>query len=400
MKNIDKNSAIRVLGKGKTALALKDRFPNAILYDEDDYNLYDKSSQEYTIVSPGIPPYNKMVKESNNVISDYDLFYEDIPLSIWISGTNGKTTTTQMCQELLKEFGSVYGGNIGVPLSNLNKEKNIWILETSSFTLHYTKIAKPNIYILLPISEDHISWHGSFLEYKKAKLKPLQNMNETDIAILPKEFEDIKTDAFTIYYETSKDLSEYFKIDITQIKFQEPFLLDAVLALCTRKILFDNIAYGIINSYKVDKHKVEEFKDKNNRVWVDDSKATNVDATINALKAYQDLEIHLILGGDDKGANLEPLFDELKNYSIKVYAIGSNTKRVEQYCKDFKIDVFKCDILENATKQMNQEIIKSNNLGIKTIGILSPAAASLDQFESYAKRGEEFKKFIENLSKN
>ena len=87
---------------------------------------------------------------------------------IGITGTNGKTTTTQMCQYLLEKFDSCYGGNIGVPLSGLNKDKKIWILETSSFTLHYTKKAKPNIYILLPITEDHITWHGNFDEYKKA----------------------------------------------------------------------------------------------------------------------------------------------------------------------------------------------------------------------------------------
>ena len=187
------NEKIRILGKGITALALKDKFPNATLYDDNDFNQYDLNSNEYTVVSPGIPPYNNMVLNSKNLISDYDLFASSIPFSIWISGTNGKTTTTQMCQHLLKEYGSIYGGNIGVPLSHLDEKAPIWILETSSFTLHYTNKAKPNIYILLPISEDHITWHGSFEEYKNAKLKPLSLMNENDIAIIPAEFKDFKT---------------------------------------------------------------------------------------------------------------------------------------------------------------------------------------------------------------
>jgi len=96
------NKKIRILGKGITALALKDKFPNAVLYDDKDFDTYDKNSDELTVVSPGIPPYNQMVLNSNNVISDYDLFQEIMPFSIWISGTNGKTTTTQMCQHLLK----------------------------------------------------------------------------------------------------------------------------------------------------------------------------------------------------------------------------------------------------------------------------------------------------------
>ena len=178
---------IRILGKGVTALALKDKFPNAKLYDDNDFNEYDLNSNEYTVVSPGIPPYNNMILNAKNLISDYDLFESIMPFSIWISGTNGKTTTTQMCQHLLGEYGSVYGGNIGVPLSHLDEKAPIWILETSSFTLHYTNNTKPNIYILLPISEDHITWHGSFEEYKNAKLKPLSLMNENDIAIIPNE---------------------------------------------------------------------------------------------------------------------------------------------------------------------------------------------------------------------
>ena len=99
------NEKIRILGKGITALALKDKFPNATLYDDSDFNEYDLNSNEYTVVSPGIPPYNNMILSSKNLISDYDLFASVMPFSVWISGTNGKTTTTQMCQHLLKDYG-------------------------------------------------------------------------------------------------------------------------------------------------------------------------------------------------------------------------------------------------------------------------------------------------------
>ena len=282
------NEKIRILGKGITALALKDKFPNATLYDDNDFNEYDLNSNEYTVVSPGIPPYNNMILSSKNLISDYDLFASVMPFSVWISGTNGKTTTTQMCQHLLKEYSSIYGGNIGVPLSHLDQKAPIWILETSSFTLHYTNKTKPNIYILLPISEDHITWHGSFEEYKNAKLKPLSLMNENDIAIIPENFKNFKTNAHVITYKNSDDLCEHFNINKSNIKFKEPFLLDAILAMAVRKIIFDEINYDLINKFVIDKHKVEEFKDKKNRLWIDDSKATNVDATINAIVPHKD----------------------------------------------------------------------------------------------------------------
>ena len=132
------NDNIRILGKGITALALKDKFPNATLYDDNDFDKYDLNSNELTVVSPGIPPYNNMVVKSKNIVSDYDLFESIIPFSIWISGTNGKTTTTQMTQHLLEQYNSVCGGNIGIPLSSMNVKSPIWFLVTSSFTLHYT----------------------------------------------------------------------------------------------------------------------------------------------------------------------------------------------------------------------------------------------------------------------
>ena len=386
------NDNIRILGKGITALALKDKFPNATLYDDNDFDKYDLNSNELTVVSPGIPPYNNMVVKSKNIVSDYDLFESIIPFSIWISGTNGKTTTTQMTQHLLEQYNSVCGGNIGIPLSSMNEKSPIWILETSSFTLHYTNKAIPNIYILLPISEDHITWHGSFEEYRTAKLKPLLMMKESDVAIIPYEFKDIKTAAHLITYKNSDDLCEYFNIDKSQIKFKEPFLLDAIFAMCTQKIIFDEIDYDLINKFEIDKHKVEEFKDKKNRLWIDDSKATNVDATINALVSYKDNNIHIILGGDDKGANLIPLFENIKNLDIKVYAIGANTNKIMNFCKEFFVNAEECKYLNVAVEKIDKNLVQNS------VAILSPAAASLDQFKSYAHRGEEFKMLVSSLS--
>lgn len=382
---------IRVLGKGLTAQAIKEEYNDVTLYDDSDFDSYDKNSDEATVVSPGIPPSNKMVKESKNIISDYDLIYEQMPFSIWISGTNGKTTTTQMCQHILKEKGSICGGNIGTPVSKLNKESKIWILETSSFTFHYTNYAKPNLYLLLPISDDHVSWHGSFEEYEKAKLKPLYMMEEGEIAIVPQKYKDINTVCHLITYKDSDDLCKKFNIDKSQINFKEPFLLDALLALAAKKIIFDEVDYETINTYKVDEHKVEEIKDKKNRLWVNDSKATNIDATINAIVPYKEKKIYLILGGDDKGANLEPLFEYIKNLDIEIYTIGSNFERLNKLAEKFSINFHECKILEKAVKQISQ---KHDNTGV---AMLSPAAASLDQYPSYKQRGKEFKELVFNL---
>ncbi len=135
-----------------------------------------------------------------------------MPKSVWISGTNGKTTTTQMATHLLSHIGAVMGGNVGTPLAELNPYAKLWILETSSFTLHYTHKAKPEIYALLPISPDHLSWHGSFDNYVQDKLSVLKRMNECDVAILPKIYANTPTKAHKISYEDEKDLAVKFGI--------------------------------------------------------------------------------------------------------------------------------------------------------------------------------------------
>ena len=382
---------MRILGKGKTALAIKEIYSDAKMYDDNDKDSFDINSDELTVVSPGIPPYNYLVRNSKNLISEYDLFESTMPFSIWISGTNGKTTTTQMLQHILKDKGSVCGGNIGTPLASLDINSKIWILETSSFTLHYTLSVKPNIYILLPISDDHCSWHGSFKEYEHSKLKPLEYMKKDDIAIIPSHYKEYKTDAKVYTYNSSSDLSNVFDIDINKIKFKEPFLLDSLLALSIEKILFDEISYEKINKFIQDPHKLEEFKDKKGRLWIDDSKATNVDATIQALKTYKDKKIHLILGGDDKDANLNPLFEQLVKCDVELYAIGKNTDKLNTLSITYNLKLEKMYELKYAVEKIAYKLDKTS------VALLSPAAASLDQFDSYKQRGEKFKGFINSF---
>ncbi|MEA2019360.1 MAG: UDP-N-acetylmuramoyl-L-alanine--D-glutamate ligase [Campylobacterota bacterium] len=387
---------MRILGKGKTAQAIKEIYKDAVLFDDNDKDIYDINSDELTVVSPGIPPHNSLVKNTKNKISDCDLFLEDDMFTVCISGTNGKTTTTSMIYHLLKDYGFSCGGNIGTPLAQIKDEKKL-ILEISSFTLHYTSKAKPNIYILLPISPDHLSWHGSFEEYEKSKLKPLSMMSKNDTAIIPVKYKDYKTDTNMIYYESTNDLAKIFNIDINNIIFKEPFLLDSVLALSVYKIVVDKLDYDKINSFIQDPHKLEEFYDSKNRLWVDDSKATNIDATIQALKAYKDKKIFLILGGDDKGVDLKPLFEELKMYNVEIYAIGTNTKKLKLLSDEYDLP---CIENYKLNKAVNYIIQNSKFKTQNCVALLSPAASSLDQYNSYKHRGEEFKRVIKDININ
>jgi UDP-N-acetylmuramoyl-L-alanine--D-glutamate ligase len=157
------------------------------------------------------------------------------------------------------------------------------------------------------------------------------------------------------------------------------------------KILFDRCDVALLNTFVIEANKLEEFSDKNGRIWVNDTKATNIDASIQAVKRYKDHFIYLILGGDDKGVDMTPLFEGLKSLRVKIYAIGSNSDKLMKLATKFGIPALKCDFLQNAVNEINKELKTSE------IALLSPAAASLDQFKSYAERGDKFKEFIKAL---
>lgn len=389
---------ISLFGYGKTTKAIAKKLDNCQAFDDkfiykdsDESTIllppshFEASKSQVEIPSPGFPPNHELIQKAQNIQSEYDFFYKDMPNSVWITGTNGKTTTTQMCTHLLKANGALAGGNIGEPLANLDSNAPLWLLETSSFTLHYTKIAKPEILIILPIKDDHISWHGSFKSYEQSKLSPMDRMSEGDVVILPAKYKEYPTMAMKITYEDEYDLAQKMELDILKVSFKTPFLMDAIMALCIQKILYNKVDYELINTFRTDAHKLEEFSDRDGRIWVNDTKGTNVDATIEALKRYAKEEILIILGGDDKGAPLNELFETMQSLHVKIFAIGSNTDKIVEYAKDINKEVHACYELSKAI-----ELIKPLHTK-DTIALLSPAAASLDQFSSYIARGELFK---------
>ena len=355
-------------------------------------HLFDPESSKLEVTTPSVPPHHPLIKSAKNLLSEYDYFAKEMPFSIWISGTNGKTTTTQMLQHLLKKRGSVAGGNIGTPLAQLDPKAPIWILESSSFTLHHTNIASPNIYILLPITPDHIDWHRTAENYEADKLKPLRTMKEGELALVPKGLNLPETSAYVVEYDSTEFLEEYFSIDSSKLRFRGAFLEDALLALAVTKVLFDEIDYEAINAFTLDNHRQEEMLDSLGRLWVNDSKATNLDASIQAVKTYDDRFIHLILGGDDKGADLTPLFELIATKKLHLYTIGANSEKLAKLAIKHGVEFTACETLENAVGTISQKLTKDE------VALLSPAAASFDQFNSYKHRGEKFFKFVRNIN--
>lgn len=366
-------------------------------YRDEDNNqilpspLFNPDKSQLEVTTPSFPPSHPLIQTAKHLISEYDFFSKEMPFSIWISGTNGKTTTTQMLTHLLEKKGAVSGGNIGIPLAELDTKAPIWILESSSFTLHHTHIASPNIYLLLPITPDHLDWHGTPQQYEADKLKPLLTMKEGEMALVPKGLHLPQTNAFIVEYDSASFLENYFDINSSKINFKAAFLEDALLALAVTKTLFDEIDYDTINTFKLDNHRQEERTDRLGRLWVNDSKATNLDATIQAIKAYSDQFIRLIIGGKDKGADLTPLFELLEDKKVHLYTIGINSERLANLAHKHNINFRACETLENAVKTIANERTQND------VALLSPAAASQDQFTSYKQRGDDFFRFVKNI---
>jgi len=354
---------------------------------------FDQNKSQIEVTTPSLPPKHPLIQKAKNLMSEYDYFAKEMPFSIWISGTNGKTTTTQMLTHLLEKKGAVSGGNIGTPLADLNQDANIWVLESSSFTLHHTHIASPDIYLLLPITPDHLDWHGTAEAYAKDKLRPLQHMKEGELALVPKGLKVPKTDAYVVEYDSDAFLCEYFNLDASKLNYKGAFLQDALLSLAITKVLFDESDYALLNAFTRDAHRQEEFYDAQGRLWVNDSKATNLDASMQALKGYADRPLHFIVGGDDKGVDMTPLFELMQTLQVTLYAIGANTENLLALAKKYNVPALSSNTLEHAIKTIDIQLNKNE------VALLSPAAASFDQFNSYKHRGETFMTFVKNLKK-
>jgi UDP-N-acetylmuramoylalanine--D-glutamate ligase len=355
--------------------------------------LFDPEKSHLEVTTPSLKPDHPLIKSAKNLLSEYDYFEKVMPFSIWISGTNGKTTTTQMLTHLLAKRGALSGGNIGTPLAELDINAPIWVLESSSFALHHTRTASPDIYLLLPITPDHLDWHKTAQAYEADKLRPLLTMKEGELALVPKGLNLPKTHAYVVEYDSNTFLEAYFGLDSARLRFKGAFLQDALLALAVTKVLFDEADYDLMNRFVLDAHRQEELKDAKGRLWVNDSKATNLDATVQAVKGYADKHIHLILGGDDKGVDLTPLFEVMAPLNLTLYTIGANSDRLFALAKTYHINIVVSKTIDHAVKQIDKVHTQ------ESIALLSPAAASFDQFKSYKHRGETFMELVKELKK-
>ncbi|MBV0899650.1 MAG: UDP-N-acetylmuramoyl-L-alanine--D-glutamate ligase [Wolbachia endosymbiont of Fragariocoptes setiger] len=425
-----KNKKVAVFGLGKTGLSaintLTCNGAKIYVWDEDSQrilwakkvyrNCYFIHPNEYNwqeinvlIVSPGINLNQHWIKKlaTCEIKSDIDLFLESLTPKqkvIGITGTNGKSTTTSLIGYILKlaKKKVSIGGNLGYPVLNLNSNKEIYVIELSSFQLELINTINVEIGVLLNITPDHIDRHRSIENYARTKTK-LLNGSKTSIINSEISHQSIEN-KILISGKSSIDhgiscinghLFDYGKrinIGNTQINLiANGENIAAAYAVCKLLKIDHDIIINGIRYFPGLKHRSEFLGKIKNVSFVNDSKATNAEASEKALLSYEN--IYWIIGGISKinGINsLNQYFSKIK----KAFLIGKSTEAFASTLKKGEVCFIKCDNLEKAFALSCEEAFNSK----KEITILlSPSCSSFDQWKNFEERGEAFRKMFENL---
>ena len=359
---------------------------------------------DYIVLSPGISliKNKKLNRFKSKIITDIDLFYlnNNNFNSIVVTGTNGKSTTCKLLLHLLKKnkYKSSLGGNFGTPVLDLKNSKNrFFIIEASSFQLSHSKFICPTYALFLNLTNDHLDWHGNRNNYLNSKLKIFNLQNKNHFAIINKKLKkDFIKKKFSSKLITTK-IKDYRKI---KYKINNNYLtsnindenMSFIYTFAKLLKIRERSFIDSMESFKGLPHRFEIFLKKNNTTFINDSKATSFRAAQSALSSLK--KIYWILGGLPKKGDKIKL-SKLKKKIIKCYLIGKNVNFFKKQIKghlDFSI-----------TKNLKSsiiQIIKDNKVQKYTdISILlSPAAASFDQFKNFEKRGEEFKKICKKYA--
>tara|TARA_B100000579_G_scaffold198492_1_gene162324 strand:+ start:2240 stop:3532 length:1293 start_codon:yes stop_codon:yes gene_type:complete len=363
---------------------------------------------DYIVLSPGISlkktKYKKdLLKFRNKIITDIDLLYLSNSKfkSIVVTGSNGKSTTCKIIEHLLKKnkFKVKLGGNIGTPVLNFEIKKNvILIIEASSFQLSHSKFIHPDFAILLNITNDHLDWHGSVQAYIKSKLKIFNLQGRNNFALVNENLRDI--------FKKNKFLSKLVLVKFNNYKKIKFKIENEYLKSATNNENM-NFVYELSKLLKIKKssfiksmnsflglpHRYEIFFKKKGITFINDSKATSLQATMLALTNSKN--IYWILGGlpkDKDRINLR----YVKNNIVKSYIIGKNINFFKSQLRN-KIKYSVTRNLKNAIISALKDIrlLKKTNNTI----LLSPGAASFDQFKNFESRGNEFKKLSKLYAK-
>ncbi|MGN6430463.1 MAG: Mur ligase family protein [Gaiellaceae bacterium] len=339
------------------------------------------------VKSPGVPGEAPLVVEARRrgvtVWSEVELGSRLLSNPILgVTGTNGKTTTAEWLGFIL---GAPVAGNVGRALSELDGEvepDQLVVCELSSFQLEDIVEFRPRIAVLLNLEPDHLDRHGSFEAYRDAKLRIFENQTGDDTAIVPRELQH-ELGAGRIDFAADDPLPIEPSLRGAHNRENAAAATAAARAAGSSE---EQIARGL-REFKGVPHRLELVSERGGVTYVNDSKATNVAAALRALAAYEDSSVRLILGGSRKGEDFAPLAAALGPNISAVYVIGEMADELSRAIPDtIRAGDLATAVERAASAAQPGEVV-----------LLSPAAASYDQFRDFEERGEEFKRLVANL---
>ncbi len=373
------------------------------------------------VKNPGIPYSNPLLvaakKKNIPIITEVELAYRisDAPL-IGITGSNGKTTTTTLTFEMLKEGEKhpVIAGNIGMVACEVAQgvtEQEVVVTELSSFQLMGIDTFQPKIAVLLNLFEAHLDYHGTKEEYGLAKANIFKNQNENDYSIINADDEEVimlseQSKGQKVYFSTTKVIEDgacvkdgalYFKgekvIDVQDIVLPGKHNLENILAAMSIAKLMgaaNEAIIAVLKRFTGVKHRLEYVTTIQNRKFYNDSKATNMLATEKALSAFTKPVI-LLAGGLDRGNEFDELIPYFENVKA-LFTFGQTAPKLVEVAEKAGMKGIKCvDNVEQAV----QEAFALSEEG--DIILLSPACASWDQFKTFEERGDMFIQAVHKL---
>ena len=380
--------------------------------------------QDLIVVSPGVPvdapPLVQARAAGEPVIGEIELAAQNLAGEIVaITGSNGKTTTTTLAGEILAAggFPVSVGGNIGTPAISLVERatrQTIVVLEVSSFQLETIQTFRPKVAVVLNVTPDHLDRHRTFQTYVDAKTRIFENQQASDFAVLNEDDPTCRTlrdrtRAQVFWFSRKKEVQQgacvrdgkIFFLDgksqrevmlVSEIPLKGAHNVENVLAgVCAGALMGCEPAKirQAIQNFKAVEHRLEYVATIKGVEYFNDSKATNVDATIKALESFPK-NIHLILGGKDKGSDYTVLNDLLRERVKRVYTIGAAAGKIESHIKG-AAEIVHAETLENAIRRASAVAEPGD------VVLLAPACASFDQFQSYNHRGRVFKEVVQAL---
>lgn len=377
---------------------------------------------DVVVISPGIPINYDLAVEAKNqgkrLIGELEFgFTQFNPLTIAVTGTNGKTTTVSLINEVFATCGrkSVLVGNVGVPVSgeiDAVDKSTVVVTEVSSFQLESIKALCPHIACILNIAPDHLERHYNMENYVFLKKRLLKNLTESEYAVLNYDDEVVRgfaddTKAKKVWVSTVqevdgayvKDGKLYYKgeyiVDKGELALKEEHnvqnTLFAIAACKLCGVKNEDVALAL-KTFKGVRHRMEFVAEKGGVKYVNDAKATNTASTISALSSLT-MPTVLILGGSEKGETYDALFQKVKESPIKqVILTGASRYRMLESAG--RVGVHDITVTGDFTGA-----IKIAALFAETgdCVLLSPACASFDRFSDFEERGETFKQIVEGL---